>query len=267
MVHKKTTVKNIVIILALAAALSTAYGHVAAGTDALQRASGTAPAAKTEQTVKAEKELEKLKTKEKQIKDNITAATINRSRLLAQKRADLKQARQKREEPVKKEVTDLKAKKTKQTALIKETKSKLAAAKKEKKTITVTTLEASLKTAEKTLADINAKLTAANAKLAKSYTNYKALYDQFTRTDAGIKKILDINKETEAKIKAQKEDLKNTKSEYDQYIKNKDFLSAERRMNSLVFIQTGINDNYSNILEIKQKVKSDYYAQIVNYKI
>jgi len=131
----------------------------------------------------------------------------------------------------------------------------------------VSTLDISVKIAEIKLDDINAELKKANGKLTQSYNDYKSVYDQLTRQDAALKKILDINTETDKKIKAQKQDYQNVKTEYNQSIKTKDFLTAERRMDTLVFIQTGIIGNYEYILDIKNKVKSDYYEQIVNYRI
>ena len=235
--------------------------------DAVLRASGDVPAAKTDKTIRAEKELEKLTAKEKTLKEQISAATINRSKLLAQKRADLRQIRQKRDEEINKIITEVKAKKAKQATLVGDLKKSLATAKKNKNKVMITSLEMSIVFAGSKLNDINAELKKANDKLAQSYKDYKSVYDQLTRLDAGLKKILDINLETEKKIKDQKIDYKNTKTQYKQSIKIKDFLTAERRMDSLVFIQTGILDNYAYILDIKLKVKSDYYEQIVNYRI
>jgi chromosome segregation ATPase len=265
--------RRLLAVVAIAAAIiaggagAGAGAHSHAVSDAVLRASGDLPAAKTEKTVKAEKELEKLTAKEKQIKERISEATINRARLLAQKRAELKQIRQKREEPINKEIARLKEKKAGQTALIRELKSQLTAAKKNKSKFTISALEISIALAESRLDDVNADLKKANDRLTKSYNDYKALYDKFTNQDEALRKILDLNAETEKKIKRQKEDFNGTKGEFNQSVRNKDFLTAERRMDSLVFIQTGINDNYAEIVEIKLKVKSDYYEQIVNYRI
>ena len=262
---KKSYALNILIVFIIAALV---YGQASyAVSDALRRASGDLPASKTETTIKAEKELDKLLVKEKSLKEQINGATINRSKLLGQKRAELKQQRQKRDDAINKEIMGIKLKKTKQTSLIQELKKQLTAAKKKKNNIMVSTLDISVKIAEIKLNDINAELKKANGKLTQSYNDYKSVYDQLTRQDAALKKILDINTETDKKIKAQKQDYQNVKTEYNQSIKTKDFLTAERRMDTLVFIQTGIIGNYEYILDIKNKVKSDYYEQIVNYRI
>jgi hypothetical protein len=235
--------------------------------DALLRASGDLPTAKTEKTIKSEKELERLASDEKALKERILEATINRSKLLSQKRSELRLARQKRDEGINAEITALKNKKTKQANIVREIKAGLSMAKKLKSKLAATTLEISLIAAEIKLDDINADLRKANEKLSKSYADYKAIYDYLTKKDEELKKILDINSDAESKIKLYKADFKETKSEYDMSVKGKDFLTAERRMSSLVFIQTAINNGYSGILDIKQKVKSDYYNQIVNYSI
>ena len=112
-----------------------------------------------------------------------------------------------------------------------------------------------------------AELKKARERLAKSYQDYKVIYDNLTRLDAAMKNMLDENLAAELKLKEQKADFTKTKGEYNDSIKNKDYLTAERRMDSLVFIQTGIVDNYSSILNIKLKVKNDYHALIVNYYI
>ena len=237
-----------------------------AAPDAVLRASGDTPSSKTAKTIKDEKELEKLTAKEKQLKEQITAATINRSKILAQKRAELKLIRQARDDAINRDITSIKARKAKQAELVRVLKNQLAAEKKGKNKIAIAAAEASVKAAEKKLADINNELKIANDRLTKSYKDYKAVYDNLTRLDEEIKKVLDINIETEKKVKGQKTDFSNTKSEYNQSVRNKDFLTAERRMASLVFIQGGINESYEKILDIKLKVKSDYTALIINYK-
>ena len=250
---------------AVLAAAILIYGAVTpAASDAARRASGDVPNAKTTNTLAAEKELNKLAAAEKSLKEHINSATINRSKLLAQKRSELKEARQKRDVKINNEITKIKEKKTAQNDLIRDLKNKLAAAKKIKNVNAAGTYEVNLKKANEELNGINAELSKANERLAQSYNVYKTAYDSLTQIDSGIKDILDLNKPTEKKIKDQKTDFSNTKKAYNQSVKDRDFLTAENRMNSLVFIQTGINDNYASILNIKLKVKSDYYALIVN---
>ena len=204
--------QKLVAIITIAATLLLWGANVSAVQDAVLRASGNLPAEKTAATLKAEKELEKLTAKEKQIKEQITEATINRSKLLAQKRAVLKEVRKKRDDAINKEISGIKVNKERQAALIKELKNQLAAAKKTKSTVLITALELSVKLAEVKLKEINDNLKKANDKLSKSYTDYKTVYDNLTRLDADMKKVLDLNSDTEKKIKNQKEDLKNTKN-------------------------------------------------------
>lgn len=263
----KTTLFILLFIFGVYNASNGVYASFSAGSDAVRRASGDTPSAKTEKTVKAEKELEKLTAAEKKLKEQITESAINRSKLLAQKRAELKQVRQIRDAAINKELDSLKTKKVKQTAFIAEAKTQLSEAKKKKNAISQATLEITLKAAQSKLTEINADIKESKEKLAKSYQDYKAIYDNLTYLDSEMKKMLDTNQAAELKIKEQKTDFSKTKGEYNQSLKDKDYLTAERRMESLVFIQTGINDNYSGILNIKLKVKSDYYAQIVNYRI
>jgi cell division protein FtsB len=238
-----------------------------ADTEALLRASGNLPAAKTENTIKAEKELEKLTAKEKQLKDQINDATINRSKLLTQKRADLKQIRQKRDDVIKREITAIKDKKERQAKLIRDLKKQLAIMRKIKNKFAASALETTILLADIKLQDINDDLKVANDKLSQSYKDYKEIYDELTRLDYELKKILDLNDDTEKKIKDQKADFQNEKALYNQSVKSKDFLTAERKMDTLVFIQTGVVNNYANILDIKLKFKSDYYQMVVNYKL
>jgi len=256
---------KIITTVFLAASILICGAGSASASDAARRAAGDVPSAKTDITVKAERELDRLLAAEKALKEKISGATINRSKLLAQKRAELKEARQKRDGPISNEITKIKDKKAAQTELIRDIKNKLAAAKKNKNVVSTGTYEANLKKANDELVKINASLVAANERLKQSYNKYKTSYDSLTQIDSGIKEILELNKETEKKIKEQKADFSNTKKEYNQSIKNKDFLTAEHRMNSLVFIQTGINGNYTDVLNIKLKVKSDYYELIVNF--
>ena len=258
-----TIVMVIALIIPVFAGGTVSY----ATAEALLRASGDVPKAKTEKTIKTEKDLDKLVAKEKTLKEQISDATINRSKLLAAKRAELKQARQKRDDVILIEITSIKVKRTKQADLLKGLKKQLTAAKKNKNNIMISALEVSIAIAEIKYEDMNAELKKANAKLTQSYNDYKSVYDKLTRQDAELKKILDINTETEKRIKTQKQDYQTVKNEYNQSIKTKDFLTAEKRMDSLLFIQTGVITNYEYILDIKKKVKSDYYEQIVNYRI
>jgi len=235
--------------------------------DAVLRASGEIPAAKTERTVKLEKELEKLAAKEKSLKDQIAATAINRSKLLAQKRADLKLIRQNRDDSIRKDIEKIKEKKDRQNLIIRELKDQLSLIKKTKNKVAITTLEVSIRMAQVKLTEINADLKIANGKLSQSYKDYKAVYDRLTYLDNELKAILDLGAEVENKIKDQKADFKNTRNEFNEHMKKKDFISAERKMESLIFIQTGINDNYVLVLDYRQRFKSDYYALIVNYKL
>ena len=235
--------------------------------DAVLRASGAAPAAKTEQTIKLEKELERLVAREKSLKEQITAATINRAKLLAQKRADLKQARIRRDDAINKDIAAIKAKKDKQTLLIRELKNQLTIIRKSKSQLAISAAEVTIALAQAKLDDINAELKKANDRLSQSYKNYKTVYDRLTYLDIELKKILDMGAEIENKIKAQKADFSNVKSEYGECVRKKDFLAAEKKMSSLVFIQTGVNDNYVLVLDFRKRFKSDYYEQIVNYTI
>ncbi|MDR1060255.1 MAG: hypothetical protein LBL83_03370, partial [Clostridiales bacterium] len=80
--------------------------------EAVLRAAGNYPKAKTEQTVKSEKELAKLAEYETRIKASIKDAEISRTKLLAQKRAELKQIRKVRDDAAKKELEEIKGRKT-----------------------------------------------------------------------------------------------------------------------------------------------------------
>jgi hypothetical protein len=235
--------------------------------DAVIRASGAAPAAKTAQTVSLEKDLEKLAAKEKSLKDQIAAASINKSKLLAQKRSDLKLARQKRDEAINRDIAKIKEKKERQNIIIRELKSQLMIIKKGKNKFAISAMEVSIGLAQVRLTEINADLKIANGRLSQSYKDYKAVYDRLTFIDGELKKNYDAGVEIEGKIKMQKADLKNVKGEYGECVRKKDFLSAERKMGSMVFIQTGINDNYVLVLDNRNRYKNDYYEQIVNYKL
>jgi chromosome segregation ATPase len=258
------------VFTALALALAFLIGGTGAYAvpDAVLRASGDLPAAKTEQTVKAEKELARLTEKEKGLKSQISAATINRSKLLSQKRAELKAARLKRDEAIKKEIEAIKTRKERQEALIRDLKKQLAELKKiTKSKVAAVAAEAAIAIAQSKLDGIKTELKQANDRLSKSYQDYKTAYDRLTYLDGELKKILDMADGVQKKITAQKADYKNVKSEYAKALKAKDFLLAQRRMDSLVFIQQGVNNNYEMILDYRMRFKSDYQVQIVNYKV
>lgn len=232
-----------------------------------QQPSGGYPKAKTENTVKAEKELEKLAAKENTLKRQITASTINRSKLLTQKRAELKEARQKRDAAIKKEIEGIKAKKEKQAQLIRELNTQLASVKKTKQQMAIASVEVSIRIAKFDLGEIDAKLKTADDRLKKSYKDYKSAYDSLAYLDGELKKSLDLAVEVEARIKAQKNDLRDARNGYSRYIKDKDFLAAEKKMESLVTIQSGINANYETVLACRKKFKSDFYEQVLNCRI
>ena len=258
----------IIMIIILATTLFSWNANVQAAPGAIaQVLVGSAVSAKTEATIKAEKELDSLIAFEKQIKEQISEATINRTKLLSQKRAELRDTRKKRDDAINQEISIIKAGKERQAALIKELKAQLALAKKNKYAISINSLELSIKQAEAKLADYNSKLKNASSRLTESYNIYKSAYNDLTRCDAELKKIIDSGNEFEKKIKNQKEDFKNTKNEYNQAIKNKNYVTAERLIGSLLSIQSGINKNYENILEIKLSAKRDYYQMVVNYRV
>jgi len=222
---------------------------------------------KTDATLKAEKDLEKLTANEKTIKEQISAETINRSKLLAQKRAEIKGVRLARDEVIKKNMANVRDKKTKQANLIKELKIQLANARKNKNQYAIAAAQITINLAQLRLSELNADLKILTGRLSQSYKDYKAVYDKLTDLDATTKKILDKNIDTEKKIKEQKAEFKIIKAEYNQLIKSKDFASAEKKMNTLVSIQTAINSNYEKILSVKKTFKSEYYKAIVNYVI
>jgi len=151
--------KNHAARLFTAAALSVAMAlcglcasvEASSAPDAVLRASGNVPPAKTAKTEKDENELKRLATKEKQLKEQIQAATINRSKILAQKRSELKLARHARDEAINKDITSINAKKTIQADLLRDLKNQLSTAKKNNNKIKIASLESSIKTAEKKL--------------------------------------------------------------------------------------------------------------------
>ena len=252
-------------IVAVAASIWLSCDGALAAQNAANQAQ--AQGGKTQNTIRAESELERLTESEKQLKGQITEATINRSKLLSQKRTELRYARFTRDESINKEISGIKDRKNRQTALIADMKKQLAQAKREKNNGAVSTLEVLLRLADIRLVEINEDLKKANGKLTQSYNDYKAVYEKLTEQDAQLKKYLERNVSTESAIKQQKEDFRAKKNEYNQSIRSKDYMAAERAMNALVSIQAAINANYERVLEVKRKVKDDYYEKIVYYRV
>ncbi|MDR1439769.1 MAG: hypothetical protein LBJ10_07085 [Clostridiales bacterium] len=256
----------VAVAVALLAA-AAAQMQASATQEAILRASGDYPKAKTEQTVKSEKELAKLAESEKQLKASIKEAEISRSKLLAQKRADLKQIRKGRDDAIKAQIEEIKGRKTRQETLVRDLKKQLAAAKKTKNAIAITASELAVKLASSKLDSIAAEKKTADAKLSKSYQDYKATYDILTARDLALKKLLEQADAIKAKITGQKEEFKKLKDTYGKNIKAKEFLTAQGQMAGLVVLQRSINANYDLVMHFKKQFKSDYYAQIVNYKL
>jgi hypothetical protein len=256
-------------ICILAALLASAMppARASSAQEALMRAAGTYPKAKTEQTLLSEKELSKLTESEKQLKASIKEAEISRSKLLAQKRAELRQIRKARDDVIKAEIEEIKGRKATQEAFVKDLKKQLATAKKTKIALAVTTVEIAVKLASSKLDGIAAEKKKADAKLSKSYQDYKATYDLLTARDLALKKILERAAEVNVKIRGQKDEFKKLKDAYSKNIKAKEFLAAQGQMAGLVVIQKNINSNYGYVLDYKMQFKSDYYAQVVNYKL
>ena len=254
-------------ILLLTLFLLLALSHVPGFSGAVAVAA-SAPSEKPAQLVANEAELKQLADKESDIKKSISDETINRSKLLAQKRAELKEVRKKRDDALNKEKSDLKAKRDKQDLLVKEFKRQKTNIKKlTKNAVALAAIDISIALAEAKLNDYKAQYDAVNKKLTKSYEDYKTVYDKLTNTDLSLKKNLDKIESYERDIKTLKDEQKKQKNEYNKNIKEKNYMSAQRAMNAQLAGQKAINNNYSQILAIRKKFKSDYYVLIVNYKI
>ena len=255
------------ILLAWLIVAQTAFGSFATSSDAVLRASGSAPTSKTAQTVKAESELKKLTEEEKKLKESIKDETINRSKLLAQKRADLKAIRLKRDESIRKEIDEIKGRKDQQAATVKQLKSQLSALKKLKNKLAITTMEAAVAVAQIKLDGIDKEYKSAKDKLSKSYQDYKKIYDQLTNQDYSLKSILDKIEPLQKKNSVWVAEMKAVKSDYSASIKKKDFLTAQTQMNRIVQIQKEVNANHYMILDYRKYFKSEYYLKIVNFKL
>ena len=255
------------VILVWLIVMQTAFGSFATSSDVLLRASGSAPTSKTEQTVKAENDLKKLTDEEKKIKESIKNETINRSKLLAQKRAELKAIRQKRDDVIRKEIDEIKRRLDKQKETVKQLKNQLAALKKQKNKIAIATMEASVAVAQLSLNAVEKEHKAAKDKLSKSYQDYKQVYDQLTNQDYNLKSILDKIEPLQKKNAIWATEIKTVKSDYNASIKKKDFLTAQTKMNRIVEIQKEINANHHMILDYRQYFKSEYYLKVVNFKL
>ena len=238
------------------------------GLSGIVAVAASVPSEKPTQLAANEAELKQLADKESEIKKSISDETINRSKLLAQKRAELKEVRKKRDDALNKEKADVKVKRDKQDVLVKELKRQKTNIKKlTKNAVALAAIDISIALAEAKLKDYKAQYDAVNKKLSKSYEDYKTVYDKLTSADLGLKKNLDKIEPYERDIKALKDEQKKQKDEYNKNIKAKDYSAAQRAMNAQLAGQRAINNNYSQILAIRKKFKSDYYALIVNYKI
>ena len=227
--------------------------------------SGTPPTAKTEQTVQSESELKRLTEEEKTIKASIKNETINRAKLLAQKRADLKVIRQTRDELIKTEVAEIKGRKDKQAEFVKTLKKQLPPLKKLKNKVAITALEATIAVAQIKLDSIDKEYKAAKDQLTKSYQDYKKVYDNLTNLDNSLKIILDGIDPLQKKITTLKEEMKTVKSAYTAGLKNKDFVTAQEKAAQMVQIQNKINLNHSLILDCRKHFKGEYTRKIVDY--
>ena len=229
--------------------------------------SGTPPTAKTEQTVQSESELKRLTEEEKTIKASIKNETINRAKLLAQKRADLKVIRQTRDELIKTEVAEIKGRKDKQAEFVKTLKKQLPPLKKLKNKVAIAALEATIAVAQIKLDGIDKEYKAAKDRLTKSYQDYKKVYDNLTNLDNSLKIILDGIDPLQKNITTLKEEMKTVKSVYTAGLKNKDFVTAQEKAAQMVQIQNKINLNHSLILDCRKHFKSEYTQKIVNYQL
>ena len=258
-----------IILLTLTACLIVMQAAICvyAVSDQAVKSSGTAPTSKTDQTIRAENELKKLKEEEKKLKESIKNETINRAKLLAQKRADLKSIRQKRDEPIKKDVDAIKGRKDKQAALLKELKKQLSALKKAKSHVAVSALEVTITLAQIKLDDIKKEYKSAKDKLSKSYQDYKQVYEKMTVLDKSLKTILNQIEPLQKKIITFKAEMKTVKSDYTSSNKNKDFTAAQHKMERMVQLQKSINTNHSLILDCRKHFKSEYTLKVVNYKL
>ena len=257
----------IMILVMIALLLFSVQTHSYGASNATTSTSTGAFAGKPAQLITSENELKEQAAKESELKKSITSETINRSKLLAQKRAELKDIRKKRDDALNKEKADIKARRDKQAEIVKTYKGQRASVKKANSPVALTALDVVIALAEGKLSDLRMQYDTINKKLSQSYADYKNTYQKLTNIDLELKKMLDGVAAYEQSIKLRKAEQKKLQTEYNKNVKAKDFSAAQKIVNSQLTEQREINGTYTKILEIRKKFKSEYYSKLVNIKL